>query len=520
MPLHRIARQPGVNVERSPSANPQGWSASNNIRWRYGQPEALLGFQEICPTPVGGVARAIHYWADLDSVERIAIGSNTGLYLEAGGVLSNITPTVGFTPGPASSGNAPFSLLVFSIDNFGQDMVACPSGQGIFIWVPPAGPANLIPQAPAQNNGLVVLDQIQIIFAWGCTPIGGGGNDPMLTRWCDESDYTDWVASTINQAGSYRLPHGSRIIGCLRVPGMLLLFTDIDLWSVQYIGFPLVFSFQNIGQLCGLIAQKAAVSLGQTVYWMSDHGFFSLTGGGPQQMVCPVWDIVYKNLDAKNSDKILCGANFHYSELWWFYPSLNGNTGEIDSYVKLNVQEGEWDYGPATPGVANVFSRTAWTDANQPGQPISIDLNGLMQQIDIGFTQNGGAPIPASVRSGYADISDGDQLMSVDQFIPDFLWDGPPGVTPSLNVTFYFRAFPGDTPVTMGPFAVTPTTEYISLRSEQQLDIGGTAITVYPAIRARECAIEIDSGSTPGSPATWWRLGAGRLRATPAGRVA
>jgi hypothetical protein len=515
--LKRLSWQPGVNIELSPSANPQGWSQSNAIRWRYGMPESLLGFEALCPTPVQGVARAIHFWADLQSVQRFAIGTNTHLYLEEAGVLSDITPATGFVPGMASSGSTPFSLTVFSLDNFGQDLVACPSGQGIFIWVPPNGPTILMTEAPAQNNGLVVLDQIQIIFAWGCSPIGSNTGDPMLTRWCDQSDYTDWVASTTNQAGSFRLPHGSRIIGCLRVPGMLLLWTDIDLWSVQYIGFPLVFSFQNIGQLCSLIAQKAAAAMGQVVYWMSDHGFFSLTGGGPQQIVCPVWDIVYKNLDSANVDKILCGANFHYSEVWWFYPSLNGNTGEIDSYVKLNVQENEWDYGPAMPGVANVFSRTAWTDANQPGQPITIDLNGLMQQIDMGFTQNGGAAIPASIRAGYADIAEGDQLQSVDQFIPDFLWDGPPGVTPTLNVTLYFRAFPGDEPVTMGPFAITPTTEYVSLRTPRQIDIDGTTITAYPAVRAREVAIQIDSGEL--TPA-WWRLGNCRLRQTPAGRIA
>jgi hypothetical protein len=691
MPLKRLQYKPGVNVELSPSANPQGWSQSNAIRWRFGQPEALLGFEEVSSQPVNGVARAMHYWADLTGIGRFAIGTNTALYFELAGALTNITPTE-FVPGPVSSPNVPFSLLVWSLDNFGQDLVACPSGQGIFLWVPPGGLATQITEAPAANNGLVVLDQVQIIFAWGCTavdvvgtiaagqaavittissgtynsgtgavslttagahgltpgspfalsaitgtgsfidlegewtattgttgttlnftaptglaltviggnvlspgnfydnttgfvslqteaahglvagdvfvltslvgtgsytdldgqwtatagttgttlnfigPAGltlavtggtlssvGSDNDPMLTRWCDQSDFTDWIASTTNQAGSFRIPHGSRIIGCLRVPGMLLLWTDIDLWAVQYIGFPLVFSFQNAGQLCSLIAQKAACALGQVVYWMSDHGFFSLTGGGPQQLVCPVWDIVYKNLAQGYTDKIVCGANFHYSEVWWFYPSITGGTNEIDSYVKLNVQEGEWDYGPAIPGIPegtpNVFSRTAWTDSNQPGQPVSIDLSGLMQQIDMGFTQNGGNAIPALVRSGYADITDGDQLMSVDQFIPDFLWNAPEGVTPTLNITLYFRAFPGDTPVTMGPFQIEPTTEYVTLRTEQTINIGGTVIAAAPAVRAREVAIQIDSGQLPADAATWWRMGACRIRARPVGRI-
>ncbi len=517
MPMLRLAFRGGVDVERSPSLNRDGWAVSNLIRWRSGVPEAVLGWMQTVASAIAGVARAMHYWADLAGQGHIAVGSNTNLYVTNfvanANVLVDITPSVGFIPGPPSSGaGVPFSLLIWSLDNFGQDLLANPSGQGIFKWTPPFLPplATLIATAPAANNGLIVLDQLQIVLAWGCTPLGGGAGDPMLLRWCDQSDDTDWTPSTTNQAGSYRLPHGSRIIGGLQIPGMALIWTDIGLWSVQYIGFPLVFSIQPIGANCGLIAQKALAVQGQVVYWMSDHGFFRLTGGGPDQMPCPVWDVVYKNLNAANQDKCLVGTNYHYSEVWFFYPSIGGGSGEIDSYVKVNIQEGEWDYGPATPGVPNAMARTAWTDQNNPGHPIGVDLGGLMQQVDIGFTQNGGAAIPSSIRSGYMDIADGGQLMTVDKFLPDFLWDGP---NPSLNLTLYFRKWPGDQPTVMGPFTITPTTEYVTLRSARQVTIGGVTVTAYPAIRAREVAVEVDG------QAGWWRWGNPRLRRAPAGRV-
>lgn len=517
MPMKHLDFKPGVNVELSASKNAGGWSLSNLIRWRSGLAEVILGFAEICNIAVTGVARAMHYWSDLMGIGRYAIGTTGHLYIELAGSLYDITPA-GFTPGNASSGSTPFSLLVWSLDNFGQNLIAVASGQGLFTWVPPdvGAPAVVNAAAPAQNNGVIVLDQIQIILAWGSTPIGAALGDPMLLRWCDQSDDTDWIASTTNQAGSYRLPHGSRIIAGLQVPGMALIWTDIGLWAIQYQGFPLVFSFQNIGQNCGAIAQKAVAVLGQVVYWMSDHGFFQLTGGGPQQMPCPVWDVVYKNLDEANSDKCLAGTNYHYSEVYFFYPSRNGSNGEIDSYAKLNVQEGEWDFGPAStgtpdaPGTPNPYSRTAWTDQNQPGHPISVDLAGILQQADQGFTQNGGATMPASIRSGYADIAEGGLLMSVDQFLPDFLWDGP---NPSLEITFFFREWPGDDPTVMGPFTITPTTEYVTLRSEHTIDVGGTEVTIFPAIRGREVALQLDTISG------WHRYGNPRLRAAPAGTI-
>ena len=364
---------------------------------------------------------------------------------------------------------------------------------------------------PAQNQGMLVLDQIQIILAYGCTPVGGGSHDAMLNRWCDQSDYQDWVASTTNQAGSYRIPHGSRIIGAIVVPGMALEWTDIGLWAIQYIGFPLVFSFQQIGQNCGLIAQKAAVVMGQLVYWMSDHGFFIFGGGGPQQVACPLWDIVYKNLDENNRDKIIAGTDYHYSEVWWFYPSLNGATEEIDSYIKLNTESNSWDYGPAATGVPNQFSRTAWTDQNQPGSPVSVDLAGLLQQMDQGFTANGQPIVGGFIQTGFTDIANGGGELSVDQFLPDFKWDGP---NPEIELSLLFRSYPGDTPTVMGPFTITPTTEYITLRKPKVITMDdGTEFTAYPAVRGREVAVEIITVSG------WWRWGNPRMRAAPAGRL-
>lgn len=637
MAIFPIRIKPTVDVEKSPSLNKGGFSVSSLIRFRQGLVEAMLGWAAACTQVIGGVARTIHFWTDLSSVSRYAIGTNLQLYLfpsadPPSSPLIPITPTT-FVPGNASSGATPYSLLIWSLDNFGENLIACPSGQGLFVWKPSAGglatpivgngqinggfvtplvsqftsitnggfsisiggvvqnytgmnfsavtdPADIsaVIQAvvggaatvtwtvspagqwqfffivtnntlsyaspplsggvtdistlmgwtsataqllqpggdpPSKNQGQFVLDAIQIVLAFGCTPLGSGSQDAMLTRWCAQSDYTEWTASTTNAAGSYRLPHGSRIVGGLQIPSLALLWTDIGLWGVQYIGFPLIFSFQSIGQNCGLIAQHAAVVLGQVIYWMSDHGFFVMAGGGSQQMPCSVWDIVFKNIDNANRDKVIAGTDYHYSEVWWFYPSENGANGEIDSYVKVNIETQSWDYGPAqtgtvgAPGTPNLFSRTAWTDQNQPGYPVSVDLNNLLQQMDQGFTANG-APIGGTIQTGFFDIEDGKAIMSVDLYYPDFLWDG---ISPSLEMTMLFRSYPDETPTVVGPFTVTPATKYINLRKERTLHIGGLPYTGFPAVRGREVAFEITTVSG------WWRWGNNRLRAKPTGQL-
>lgn len=512
MPYQQLLIKPGVDVEASPLARGAGWAVSSLIRFRSGLAEALRGWAAVTVDSMLGVCRALHYWVDLSQQRWLAAGTNLALYVKVGMDFEDITPTTDFTPGPSTSGSTPFRLLVWSLDNFGQNMIAVPSGQGIFVWVPlitgSQSPATLISQAPTLNQGALVTMPAQIVMAYGSAP-ALGRQDPLLIRWCDQSDYTAWTVSTTNQAGSFRLSRGNRIVGGLQAPATTLLWTDLDLWIIQYIGFPLVFTFMMAGARAGLIAQKAAVVVGSVVYWMSDHGFYQLSGSGATLIPCSVWDQVYDNLDTLNQDKCLAGTDEHYSEVWFLFPSTNSGTGEIDSYVKLNIAENLWDYGPATAGSPNQMARTAWSDQNQPGSPVSVDLGGLVQQQDVGFTADGTA-IAGMIRSGYVDISAGNDLLNVDQFIPDFLWDGD---NPNINVTLYFRNYPGETPTTMGPFNISPTTEYVTLRSARSVTVGGVAVTAYPAVRAREVAVQIDTVSG------WWRWGAPRLRAAPAGRL-
>src|SRR3954471_22004125 len=125
----RLQFRPGINLELSQSANRGGWSSSNLIRWRYGMPEVNGGWQPLSSTPVVGVCRGLHFWRDLSSVARFAAGTTQRLYLydPTTGAQSDITP-LAYTVGKISSGATPYSLGIWSLDNFGQNLIANPSG--------------------------------------------------------------------------------------------------------------------------------------------------------------------------------------------------------------------------------------------------------------------------------------------------------------------------------------------------------------------------------------------------------
>lgn len=410
---------------------------------------------------------------------------------------SSTTAGIGWGGGPYGEGpygigsgtSAVVQLRNWFLDNFGQLLVAVPTNGPIYLWTPPIGPNNpAVPiggDSPVFNAGMfVAMPQAQIV-ALGSETLGV--QDLLLIRWSDVGSTSVWTASTTNQAGSFRLSRGSKIIGGMQAPQSGLIWTDIDLWTMQYQGYPFVYGFLVAGSGCGLIAAKAMTLLGGTVYWMSVKSFFSYGNSSVSPVPCSVWDQVFGDLDLSNSQKIFGASNSLFNEVSFFYPSLSGGTGEIDAYVKLNVVTGSWDFGKLV--------RTAWIDESIFGNPIGADGASFLQQHETSSDADGAAMTDVSATSGYADITEGTQFVFVDQIIPDFYMTG---TNPSVTLTIYTTNWPGTPATVFGPYIVTPTTQYITIRT-----------------RARQIAFKIESDSL----GTFWRLGAVRYRGAASGRV-
>jgi hypothetical protein len=282
----------------------------------------------------------------------------------------------------------------------------------------------------------------------------------------------------------------------MQAPQQALIWTDLDVWAMQYVGAPLVYGFNKIGSNCGLIAPKAAAQLSNMTYWMSQKQFFMLSANGVQMIPCPVWDVVFQNLNTTYVNNIRAAANTSFNEIWWFYPSSASTNGENDSYVKYNTLLQVWDYGS--------LSRTAWIDQSVLGQPIAAGADRYLYQHEVGNSANG-QPMDSNMTTGYFAMAEGDQQVFVDQIWPDMKWGTYNGTN---NATVYLTInsvnYPGDTPITYGPYPMTQSTEYLSVR-----------------VRGRLFSFTIGSMDASGNLVggeIFWRLGKIRYRLAPDGK--
>jgi hypothetical protein len=369
-----------------------------------------------------------------------------------------------FVPQPTAA--AP----LWTVDHWGETLIACPGNGPIYTWTPGLGQTSLqiITQAPTVNGGIFVAMPAQILVAWGSSI--GGVQQPNLVQWSDQLNYTSWTPTVTNQAGNATIPTGSRIVGAIQAPNQALIFTDIDVYAMNYLGgsgnIELVFGFNKIANGAGLLASRAVGVLNSTIFWLSPGQFLSFGSNGLAPVPCPVWDEIFQDLDTSNLEKIICATNSLFDEVSWFYPSISGGTGENDSYVKFNVVESAWDYGKLV--------RTAWQDYSAAGNPLAADSNGYLYQHEVGTTANG-APLNWSWSTGAFMIAEGNEMMFCDWMLPDWRYGFINNAASNQNVTVTVSSYryANDNPVASLPLVCAPTGN-----GELSLRIRGRALQV------------------------------------------
>lgn len=401
-------------------------------------------------------------------------------------------PPLAANPYPPPPGTPGFGNVTgddWCLANWGSQLISNAANGPLFAWDPTSGIQNSqkIPNAPNLVAGFFLAMPEQQIVAYGAS--SGQVQDPLLVAWCDNANYNVWTASVSNQAGTYRLTRGSKIIGGIQGPQQAMLWTDVGLWVMAYIGYPNVYGFNEIAQGCGLIGQHAIAIYGPSVFWMSRDAFWVYAGGAVQRLPCDVWDVIFKNLNTTRDANgnyiyfrhIRGAANSGYDEVCWYFPSTASANGENDSYVKFNPVTGEWDYGLSVPqlgmAAATPMAVTAWRDNNVFGHPISsmIDSTGqnsLIMQHEMGADANG-QPITWMIMTGFFMLSDGEDKVFVDFMLPDFRWrrwpstlagfplGGPQPISAQVQITLYTAEEPddpADTWIPYGPFICTNAT--------------------------------------------------------------
>ena len=280
-------------------------------------------------------------------------------------------------------------------------------------------------------------------------------------------------------------------LGCIQEPQQGLVWTDLSVWAMQYVGPPYVYQFNEIGSGCGLIARKACASMNGAVYWMSQSQFFMLAGNGVEPITCPIWDVIFQDIDMTNADKIRIAPNSRFSEIAWYYPTTTSN-GEVAKYVKYNTAVGTWDFGS--------LSRTAWINQSVLGAPIGagpVGTQNFVYQHEMSPDADG-QPMTTSFTTGYSVIAEGEWKSFVDQVWPDMKWGYYGSAQDAdLTITFYVTDYPHSTPLVYGPYAFNNQTDFLT-----------------PRFRGRLVSIKMESADL----GSFWRIGATRYRYQPDGK--
>lgn len=619
MPLVRLALQPGIDKQNTEYGAQGGWIDADHVRFRFGLPEKIGGWQFFGDEPVYllGQGSCIFSWTSLAGVPHIALGTSKKLYVYSGGFWADITPlrltadagdvtfsavdgsnviTVAHTAHGAIQGDfvtysdavslgglitagvlnqeyeitslidnnsyvitasvaanvsdtgdggagvigtyqinigtdvsffdfgwgtgtwnlstwgtprpqsAALSLAarIWQFDTFGEDLICQLVNGAIFLWDTSAGlstRAAAIANAPTKSTFALVSTPDRHLVCFGTeTTVGDPTTqDPMFVRFSNQEDINTFIESATNTAGGQRLTDGNTIVSAVRSRGQILIFTDTSLHAMQFVGPPFTFGFTQLGANCGCISAHAAVDVNGLAFWMSKEAFY-VFDGTVKKIPCTVQDFVFQDLNFIQGTKVHAGLNTQFNEITWFYPSFTADF--LDRYVTYNYVENVWSVGS--------MARTAWQDQGSFNTPVGVEfevdeteatitpIQGLTAGRSVVYSHEVGMnavdePILAFIQSGYFDIAEGDNMLLMKRFIPDFK-----DQQGDLVVNLLLRPFPQATasPSSLDPYPITPTTEKVDTRA-----------------RGRQISVKITSDEID----TKWRYGTLRVDVQPDG---
>jgi hypothetical protein len=362
---------------------------------------------------------------------------------------------------------------------------------------------------PTQTFQVLTSSIQQFLIAMGSNSYNGGTLstvfNPMLVRWSDQANPTQWVPASTNQSGEFALTNGSYIITSQATRQENLIWTDSCLYSMQYIGYPYVFSFQVLMDNISILSPNSAVTVANVTYWIG-KGKFYMYAGTVQTLPCSLRQYIFDDINLDQSFQIFAGANEAFNEVWWFYVSNESTNNTVDKYVIYNYLDKVWSYG--------TMARTAWLQYGIQPQPIAADYNNRLLYHEVGTDDVSTAspqPITAYVQSSDFGIEAGDHLGFVWRMLPDVNFNGSTVNQPSVTMTLYGRQNSGAPYVPSDIDTVTSANNY---QTFSEYTIEQYTGQVYTRLRGRQMAFQIKSTGL----GVAWQLGTPRIDLKPAGR--
>lgn len=619
MAYFKLTLTPGIDKQNTEYGAEGGWIDADNVRFRYGLPEKIGGWEEFTTLTqyLVGMASEVFTWNNLVGIPYAMVGTDRKLYVLTGGIYYDITPIrettsagavtfaasngspiltvtdtshgaiqgdfVTFSGAVSLGGNITAAILnseyeitsivtansytvtapvnatagdsgngggsvvgayqitigsdvnyfdfgwgvgpwgggtwgtprapgtgialysrVWQFDNYGEDVVCQLVNGTPYYWELSLGTSTravVLAGAPGKNTFALLSTPDRHLVCLGTeTTLGDPtSQDPMFVRFSNQEDITSFVESATNTAGGQRLSDGSKILTGIRSRGQILILTDSSLHGMQYIGPPYTFGFQQLSANCGCIGPHAAIDVNGVAFWMGTDAFY-VFDGTVKKLACTVQDYVFKDMNQVQGTKNFVGLNSQFNEVTWWYSSYTSDF--IDRSVTYNYLENVWSIG--------TMARTAWVNTGTYAKPIGTeyletstastistiygltDGRTLVYNQETGANANGSA-LAANIKSGYFDIGDGDDMIYMKRFIPDFK-----DQVGDLTVNLLLRAFPQATasPSSLDPYTITPTTEKVDTRA-----------------RGRQISLKIESTAIN----TTWRFGTMRVDVQPDG---
>lgn len=439
---------------------------------------------------------------------------------------------------PAATGIG-IQLRLWSQSNFGEDLIFNPRGGALYYWANAAsastfnrgqylGPSTAIvtksgtittdAYCPTVANFVMVSDASRFVLVFGCNDYGSAIQDPLLIRWSDQESFATWYPAVTNQAGSYRLSHGSQIVTAMQTRQEILVLTDSAIYSMQYLGPPYVWSFQIMGDNISIAGPNAIATANNITYWMGTDKFY-MYSGRVQTLPSTLREYVFNDINLEQAFQFCAGTNEGYSEIWWQYCSANSSV--VDRYVIYNHLENTWYYGDWNNYQNLNQGRTAWLDSSLRSFPMATTYgvaggssNAQLVYHESGVddgTVNPSVPIVAQVTSSDFDIGDGHNFGFVWRLIPDLTFDGSNVNQPTAMFTVLPRANSG------APYGNSNNPDVVSTQNYQNTRtyaIQEFTQQVYVRIRGRQMAFKVSSDEL----GVQWQLGVPRIDIRPDGR--
>ena len=92
MPITSLKFRPGINKETTSYSNKGGWNDCDKVRFRFGYPEKLGGWEKYANSTFLGTSRSLHTWANLEGNKYLGIGTELKFYIEESQTYRDITP--------------------------------------------------------------------------------------------------------------------------------------------------------------------------------------------------------------------------------------------------------------------------------------------------------------------------------------------------------------------------------------------------------------------------------------------